>query len=140
MTVSCWLRSSLFNESMWNFFEPELQKRLYEMDRDDSFAAKVRSALMELLPGGAGAVDDVARKLGISRRTLQRKLTEENTSFQKQLNGTRELLAKNYIKNTEMSSDDIAFLLGYQELNSFLRAFNAWTGMSVSEYKIANDV
>lgn len=66
---------------------------------------------------------------------MQRKLLDEDTSFQKQLNGTRELLAKNYLKNTDMSSDDIAFLLGYQEINSFLRAFSLWTGMSVSEYK-----
>ena len=124
-----------FNEGMWDFFEPELQKRLYEMERDDSFSAKVRSALTELLPGGAGTADEVAAKLGISKRTLQRKLTEEDTSFQKQLNGTRELLAKNYICNTDMSSEDIAFLLGYQELNSFLRAFSVWTGMSISEYK-----
>jgi AraC-like DNA-binding protein len=123
------------NENMWEFFEPELQKRLYEMERDDSFAAKVRSALTELLPGGAGTVDDVAAMLGVSKRTLQRKLTEENTSFQKQLNGTREILAKHYIRNTDMSSDEIAFLLGYQEINSFLRAFNLWTGMSIGEYR-----
>ena len=124
-----------YNENMWEFFEPELQKRLSEMDRDDSFSAKVRSALTELLPSGAGTADDVAAKLGVSKRTLQRKLTEENTSFQKQLNGTRELLAKHYLRNTDMSSDDIAFLLGYQEINSFLRAFSAWTGMSVTEFR-----
>lgn len=123
------------NENMWEFFEPELQKRLYEMERDESFAAKVRSALTELLPGGAGTVDDVAAKLGVSKRTLQRKLTEENTSFQKQLNGTREILAKHYIRNTDMSIDEIAFLLGYQEINSFLRAFSIWTGMSIGEYR-----
>ena len=124
-----------YNEAMWEFFEPELQKRLYEMERDDSFSAKVRSTLTELLPGGMSTADDVAEKLGVSKRTLQRKLLDEDTSFQKQLNSTRELLAKNYLRNTDMSSDDIAFLLGYQEINSFLRAFNLWTGMSVSEYK-----
>ena len=111
-----------YNENMWEFFEPELQKRLSEMDRDDSFSAKVRSALTELLPGGSGTIDDVAAKLGVSKRTLQRKLLEEDTSFQKQLNGTRELLARHYLTNTNMSSDEIAFLLGYQEINSFLRA------------------
>jgi AraC-like DNA-binding protein len=126
------------NDNMWDFFEPELQKRLCEMDCNDSFSARVRSALTELLPGGAGTIDDVAIKLGISKRTLQRKLSEEDTSFQKQLNSTREILAKHYIRNTNISSDDIAFLLGYQELNSFLRAFNIWTGMSVSEYKRQN--
>ena len=120
---------------MWDFFEPELQKRLYEMERDDSFAAKVRSALTELLPAGEGTAEEVAAKLGLSKRTLQRKLLDEDTSFQKQLNSTRELLACNYIRNTDMSSEDIAFLLGYQELNSFLRAFSIWTGMSVGEYR-----
>ena len=82
------------NEGMWEFFEPELQKRLYELEKDDTFAAAVRSALTELLPGGAGTADEVAQKLGVSKRTLQRKLTDEGTNFQKQLNGVRELLAK----------------------------------------------
>lgn len=124
-----------YNEGMWNFFEPELQKRLCEMERDDSYSAKVRSVLTELLPGGVCTIDEVAAKLGISRRTLQRKLKEEGTSFQKQLNGTREILARHYIRNTDMDSDSIAFLLGYQEVNSFLRAFNLWTGQSISDYR-----
>lgn len=124
-----------YNESMWSFFEPELQKRLFEMDKDDSFSAKVKSALTELLPGDGGTIEDVAQKIGISKRTLQRKLSDEGTNFQKQLNGTRELLARHYIAKTDMSNDDIAFLLGYRELNSFLRAFGLWTGMSVGEYR-----
>lgn len=45
------------------------------------------------------------------------------------------MLALHYIRNTDISTNDIAYLLGYQELNSFLRAFTAWTGMSVTEYK-----
>ena len=74
------------------------------MDRDDSFAAKVRSALMELLPGGAGTVDDVARKLGISRRTLQRKLTEENTSFHP--SGNKPVFEKNDIRSFMILTKD----------------------------------
>lgn len=123
------------NESMWNFFEPELKKRLSEMDTDDSFSAKVRSVLVEILPAGKSGIEDVAAALGTSRRSLQRKLKEENTTFQKQLNNVRELLAKNYIQNTQLSSEDIAYLLGYQDLNSFFRAFSMWTGKSVTAYK-----
>lgn len=123
------------NESMWSFFEPELKKRLSEMEMDESFGAKVRSALVELLPAGKASIEDVANVLGMSKRSLQRKLKEEDTTFQKQLNHTRELLAKNYIKNTKLSSEDIAYLLGYQDLNSFFRAFSLWTGKTVSEYK-----
>ena len=123
------------NESMWEFFEPELSRRLSMMETDDSYAARVRSALMELLPSGECTIDDVAKKLGYSKRSLQRKLQEEDTNFQKQLNHTRELLAKTYLANTDMTAEDIAFLLGYQEIGSFLRAFTVWTGQTVNEYR-----
>lgn len=123
------------NESMWSFFEPELKKRLSELDTDDSFSAKVRSILVEILPAGKSGIEDVAAALGMSRRSLQRKLKEEDTTFQKQLNHVRELLAKNYIQNTQLSSEDIAYLLGYQDLNSFFRAFSLWTGKTVTAYK-----
>ena len=125
------------NESMWEFFEPELKRRLSMLETDDSYAARVRSALMELLPSGACTIDDTAEKLGTSRRSLQRRLQEENTNFQKQLNHTRELLAKTYLANTDMTAEDIAFLLGYQEIGSFLRAFSVWTGQTTREYREA---
>ena len=124
-----------YDEAMWDYFEPELSKRLAELDVDDSMSARVRSALTELLPGGACGIEDVAEKLGLTKRTLQRKLSEENTTFQKQLNSTREMLAVHYIRNTDMSTNDIAFLLGYQEINSFLRAFAIWTGKPISEFR-----
>ena len=123
------------NESMGEFFEPELKRRLSMMETDDSCAARVRSALMELLPSGECTIDDVAKKLGYSKRSLQRKLQEEDTNFQKQLNHTRELLARTYLANTDMTTEDIAFLLGYQESGSFLRAFTVWTGQTVNEYR-----
>lgn len=47
----------------------------------------------------------------------------------------RALLTKNYLRNTTLSAEDIAYLLGYQDLNSFYRAFSLWTGKSISEYK-----
>jgi len=92
--------------------------------------------LTELLPSGCSSIEEVAGKLGTSKRTLQRKLQDEDTNFQKQLNHVRKLLALNYLKHDDMTSNDIAYLLGYQELNSFLRAFNTWTGMSISDYKM----
>lgn len=93
------------------------------------------STLIEALPIGAVAIDDVAGRLGVSKRTLQRKLSEDGTSYQKQLNHVRELLAKRYLTTTSMRSNEIAFMLGYLELNSFLHAFNTWTGLSPSEYR-----
>lgn len=123
------------NESMWQYIEPELRRRLSEMEIDDSMAARVRSALVELLPAGKTTIDFVASKLCMSRRTLQRKLTDEHTTFQQQLNSTRLLLAQNYLRDSERTNDDIAFLLGYEDTTSFLRAFSTWTGQTVTEYK-----
>ncbi|EGO5016472.1 helix-turn-helix domain-containing protein [Enterococcus faecalis] len=123
------------SDAMWSYFQPELNKRLSELDVDESMSARVRSILTEILAGGMSGIEDVAAKLGLSKRTLQRKLAEENTTFQKQLNSTREVLALHYINHTDITTNDIAYLLGYAELNSFLRAFSIWTGGSVSEYK-----
>lgn len=120
---------------MWDYFKPELTKRLSELSVDDSTSARIRSILTELLPSGEFTIDDVAKKLGYSKQTLQRKLNSENTTFQKQLNSTREVLALNYLQNTDMTTSDIDYLLGYQEFNSFLHAFSIWKGMSISEYR-----
>lgn len=124
-----------YNEAMWSYFKPELSKRLSEIDIDDSISARVLSVLAELLPGGSFSIDDVAEKLGITKRTLQRKLSQEGTTFQKQLNNTREVMALHYVKNTDMNTNDIAYLLGYAEINSFLRAFTVWTGKNLTEFK-----
>lgn len=123
------------NISLLGYLEPELANRLAELDVDDSYGKRVRSCLAELLPRGKAAADDVALSLGISKRTLQRRLRAEGTNFQQQLNATREMLAKNYLLNTGYSVDEIAYLLAYQETNSFLRAFNIWTGQSVQQFR-----
>lgn len=123
------------DESMWGYFEPELARRLEELDVDDSASARVRSALAELLPAGACGIGDVAERLGVSPRTLQRRLSDEGTTFQKQLSSTRETLAKHYLANTDMTASEVAYLLGYAELNSFTRAFSVWTGKGVAEWR-----
>lgn len=61
--------------------------------------------------------------------------SRNDTTFQKQLNNTREILAIHYIRNTDMTTNDMAYLLGYAELNSFLRAFTVWTGKTITEYR-----
>lgn len=123
------------NEAMWRYFEPEMNKRLSELTVDDSFSAQVRSALTEMLPAGEGTSQHVAERMGISTRTLQRRLKDEGTTFQQILSGMREILARHYLRHTDMTTQDIAFLLGYAEVNSFLRAFAIWTGQTVSIFR-----
>jgi AraC-like DNA-binding protein len=116
------------NEKMWQFFEPELQKRLSELDKSATTTDRVQAALLELLPAGQASIDPVSKKLGTSSRTLQRRLKQEGMSFQALLNSTREDLAKHYLKNSDVTGAEISFLLGFEDPNSFFRAFHAWTG------------
>jgi AraC-like DNA-binding protein len=116
------------NEQMWQEFEPTLKRRLSELDHTATMSERVHSALLELLPSGRTSVDAVCKKLGMSSRTLQRRLSEEGETFQSILNRTREALARHYLKRSELTATEISFLLGYDDPSSFFRAFAAWTG------------
>lgn len=118
------------NDAMWAIFEPELRKRLQDLTQESSFRERVRACLIEILASGHYSMADVASRLAISSRTLQRRLHQENTSFQRVLDELREELARHYLSNSDYSSGQIAFLLGYEEQNSFFRAFRTWTGQT----------
>lgn len=129
-----------YNNTMWGYLEPELTKRIKELEIDDSFSAKVRSLLIELIPAGDDDIESVAKEMALSVRSLQRKLANENTTFIKQLNHTKELLARNYLIDRKISNDDIAFLIGYSDENAFRRAFRSWTGTTPREYRDINGI
>jgi AraC-like DNA-binding protein len=116
------------NSAMWGFFEPQLRRRLSEIEDGEPFTNRVRSCLFDLIPAGTCSVDDVALKLAVSRRTLQRRLGDENTTFQQELQSTREKLARHYLVNSELTGAQISFLLGFDDPNSFARAYRSWTG------------
>ena len=118
------------NDRMWDFFEPELRRRLSDVERDTTVAQRVRASLLERLPAGDGSMEGVAGELAMSTRTLQRRLNGEGTSFQTVLNQTRESLARHYLSSSTMSAGEISFLLGYDDPRSFYRAFQAWTGQT----------
>lgn len=123
------------NPALFRVFDPELQARLDELDRNASVADRVRSALMEALPGGQPDVGTVARRLGMSSRTLQRRLGAEGTGFQDVLRELRERLARDYLRKTAHTSAEISFLLGYEDPNSFTRAFHLWTGTTPEAHR-----
>lgn len=123
------------NVSMWQFFEPELQTRLSKLEAGASTQERVHSALLDMLPSGRSSIDDVCRRLAMSKRSLQRHLADEALNYQEVLNDTREGLARHYLSRSNLSPGEIAFLIGFMDANSFLRAFKAWTGMTPGEYR-----
>lgn len=125
------------NEQLWRFFAPELRRRLSDLQATASVADRVRAALHETLPAGGSSMTAVTRHLAVSNRTLQRQLKLEGTSFQEILATTRENLARHYLGNSTMRIAEIAYLLGYDDTNSFYRAFRTWTGTTPDALRTA---
>ena len=116
------------NSAMWDIFEPQLRKRLADLEGSATYRERTRAVLLEALPSGEASVDVVAQRLALSSRTLQRRLKDEGTSFNSVMQETRKGLSLHYIENTQLSYGEIAYLLGFNEPNSFFRAFQGWTG------------
>ncbi|MEM8632698.1 MAG: AraC family transcriptional regulator [Pseudomonadota bacterium] len=98
---------------------------------------RVEMALTDRAVQGVPDVGDVARTLGMSKRTLSRRLAEEGTSFRRVLDGLRRVFAEAYLKDSDLSLTEIAFLLGYSDLSSFSTAFRRWTGKAPRSVRAA---
>ncbi len=107
---------------------------LAQLNRSD-LVMRVKVALIENLPSGQVSKEQVSEALGVSLRTLQRKLHDEGTSFKQLLDETRHELADGYIKNHQVSLGEITYLLGFSEASNFSRAFKRWTGSSPTEFR-----
>lgn len=122
------------NVAMWEFFEAKLNQKLADLDASASTVERVRAVLFESLPSGDSSIETVTDRLAMSKRTLQRKLTAEAETFQTVLQTVRSELADHYLAKSSMSLGEISFLLGFQESNSFIRAYSSWKGMSPGSY------
>ena len=125
------------NAAMWDFFEPTLKQKLSDLEMEASTADRVKSALLEMLPSGLSSLEEVANRLAISKRSMQRRLNAEGSSYQTVLNSIREELAQHYLSKSSFSQGEISFLLGFQDTNSFTRAFSSWTGKTPGQYREA---
>jgi len=112
------------NREAYDRLVPGLEAQLA---RRRTVVGDVRIAIARTISAGARpSIDPVAERLETSGRTLQRRLTEAKTSFQDQLDDVRHVAARRLLEHTELEPIDIAFLLGFAEPNSFVRAFRSW--------------
>jgi len=95
----------------------------------------VENAIAPLLPHGKTGVGEIARQLGMSPRTLERRLSSEGLTFGGVLNELRCDLAKRYLREEDMPISKIAWLLGYQDAGGFTHAFKRWTGRTPREVR-----
>jgi AraC-like DNA-binding protein len=105
---------------------------------DDSFLEMVRAAIQQRLTGHRPTTDAVARGLHMSSRTLQRRLQESGSSFQRVLDEARHQMARYYLRNSVLELNEAAYLLGYEDASSFARAFRGWEGVPPGSWREAH--
>jgi len=121
--------------AMYRQLTDQAEKYLKSLYSEDNIAEQLRRRLADLLACGEANADAACRALKLSRRTLQRRLKAEKTSFQKVLQEVRAELAIRYLSDERLKSLEVAMLLGYDNISSFTTAFKSWYDMPPAKYR-----
>jgi AraC-like DNA-binding protein len=123
------------NADLLGILTPQLDAELLTRQAGDNARDQVKAVLRRSLAGSRPDLRDVARELASSPRTLQRRLGDLGVSFHQVLVEARRDLASHYLLNSSLELAEIAYLLGYEDANSFVRAFNRWEGMPPGRWR-----
>jgi AraC-like DNA-binding protein len=123
------------NAELLGMLAPQFEEELKQENGDENFVERVRIAIQEKLTGRRPTIEDIADALHISSRTLQRRLQDEEASFQRVLEEARHQLARHYLNNSVLELNEAAYLLGYNDANSFVRAFRTWEGVPPARWR-----
>ncbi|CAI6033984.1 helix-turn-helix transcriptional regulator [Cohnella sp. JJ-181] len=126
------------NEELVAILAPVLDRSLDARQRGLSTSETVVALIKRRLAGGRIDIQAIAKELGMSERTLQRRLAEEQSSFKQLLMQARHEQARAYLADTTLDIKEVAFLIGYEDQNSFYRAFRLWEGDTPAQWRMAN--
>jgi AraC-like DNA-binding protein len=124
-----------YNRDLLAMIAPQLEAELAFQQAQESAIEQVKGAVKRLLAGQRPELGAVARELGQSVRTLQRRLADAGATFQQVLADARHELALHYLTHSGRELNETAYLLGYADANSFFRAFQQWEGMPPGRWR-----
>lgn len=124
-----------YNLELLEALTPVLEQSLNEQQLSRSITEVVKWIIKRSLTAGRLDIHTVASELGMSERTLQRRLTEEGTTFNQLLTQVRHNQAREYLSNPSLDIKEVAFLVGYEDQNAFYRAFRRWEGDTPSNWR-----
>ena len=124
------------NKLLIQYADEALSNRV---SRRASIRSQTEEQIVQLLPHGKANASEIARRLGMSRRTLARALSAEGAAFSGVLETLRQALAKRYLRQRDLPISEIAWLLGYNEISSFTHAFVRWTGLTPKTFRNSKD-
>jgi AraC-like DNA-binding protein len=123
------------NSEVLALVAPQLESELSQQLAQKSLSEQVKGVVKKVLAGQRPTLRDVARELRLSTRTLQRRLTAEHAKFQQLMEEARRELAQHYLLHSSLELNETAYLLGFEDANSFFRALHQWEGTSPGEWR-----
>jgi AraC-like DNA-binding protein len=123
------------NAELLDLLAPQFEEQLRQYKDEDSFIELVHRAIQDRLTGQRPSIDAISQVLHMSPRTLQRRLQESGSSFQRVLDEARHQMARYYLSNSVLELNEAAYLLGFEDPNSFGHAFRTWEGVPPSDWR-----
>jgi len=125
------------NAELLEMLAPQFEQDLKDAatEEEDSFIELVRRTVQRRLTGRRPGIDEIANDLHMSQRTMQRRLQDAGWNYQRVLEDARRQLARYYLSNSVLELGEAAYLLGYEDSNSFARAFRAWEGVPPTHWR-----
>ncbi|MDJ0627468.1 MAG: AraC family transcriptional regulator ligand-binding domain-containing protein [Rhodobacter sp.] len=117
------------------FFDAHLDEELKGIEDPSGLSRRVLDQIGDALSEGVPTLAQVGARLGISGRTLQRRLAEVDLAYQDLVSEARRTLAKQFLRQTDYALAEIAFLTGFSDQSTFTRAFKRWTGQTPASYR-----
>ncbi|ANM30932.1 AraC family transcriptional regulator [Acidobacteria bacterium Mor1] len=127
----------LGDDAISRFLMPHLEAEVEAIAQEDPLELLVQRAVSRALSEGVPKMAEIARRMGTSERTLQRRLADEGLSFKNLVDETRRRLAESLMQQPRYSLSEVGFLTGFSEQSAFSRAFKRWTGRSPAAYREA---
>lgn len=124
-----------YNAALLEMLSPALERELAAQQGRNTLSGQVKWLMKRQLAAKRPDMGAVAKELALSERTLQRRLADEGTRFQDLLAQARRELAHEYLANRQLEMGDVAFLLGFDDQNSFFRAFRQWEGETPARWR-----
>jgi AraC-like DNA-binding protein len=124
-----------YNPELLEMLQPSLVMALSGQQQDGAARAQVKWTLKCLLADNRPDIRAVSRELGVSSRTLQRRIAEEGATFRELLAEARRELARTYLREPSIEINQLAHLVGYEDPNSFYRAFRSWEGTTPGRWR-----
>lgn len=125
----------LGDRSISAFFDTHLDGELAGFAEPAGFGTRVRDAILEVLSEGAPTLAQTAGRIGVSSRTLQRRLAADDKAYQDLVTEARRALAERLLSRTDYALAEVAFLTGFSDQSTFSRAFKRWNGTTPAGYR-----